>query len=324
MSNNQAVPSPILLDAAAPLMEPRFLAKRLPDVVAGGVDALLATVGAIEDFRATMEVLGAWLEIERMREQPIRIARSVADIRAAKAAGDTAVVVHFQGSDPIEDELDFLNVFQACGLRVMQLTYNARNRVGDGCFEPSDIGLSKFGRKVILRMEELRILVDLSHAGNRTALEAVEAASRPVVVTHANARALLDTPRNATDEVIRAIAASGGVIGVCAAPFFLARNKPATLNMLIDHASYIAELVGPQHVGLGFDFADEDEDDFVYFGYDERYIPRPPWVWPKGIAGHAEAGNVAPALRKRGFSEAETAGILGGNFLRVFGEIWGG
>jgi len=313
----------ILLDAAAPMLEPRWLAKRLPDVAAGGVDALLATVGAIEDFRTTMEVLGAWLEIDRSRRHPIRIARSVTEIRAAKAVGETAIVVHFQGSDPIEDELDFLNIFHACGLRVMQLTYNARNRIGDGCFEPTDVGLSKFGRSAIRRLEKLGIAVDLSHAGNRTALEALDAASRPVVVTHANARTLVDTPRNATDEVIRAVAASGGVIGVCAVPFFLARGKPATLDMLIDHASYIADLVGVEHVGLGFDFADEDEDDFVYYGYDERYIPHPPWIWPDGLASHAEARNVAPALRARGFSERDTAGILSENFLRVFAAIWG-
>jgi len=172
-------------------------------------------------------------------------------------------------------------------------------------------------------MEELGIVVDLSHAGVRTSLEAAEVARRPVVITHANARRLLDTPRNATDEIIRAVAASGGVVGVCAAPFFLAQGKLATLDMLIDHAAYIADLVGPAHVGLGFDFADEDEEDYVYFGYDERYIPKPPWIWPSGIAGHAEAGNIAPALRGRGFSEAETRGVLGENFLRVFRTIWG-
>jgi membrane dipeptidase len=316
-------PSHILLDAAAPLIEPRWLHKRLPDVVKGGVAAVLATAGALEDFRTTMEVVAKWLEIDRTRKQRIRIARTVADIRAAKSTGDVGIVLHFQGADPIEDEVDFLNVFHASGLRVMQLTYNSRNRIGDGCFEPSDIGLSRFGRNVIRRMEELGIAVDLSHAGVRTALEAAAAATRPVVITHANARKLLDTPRNATDELIRAVAASGGVIGVCAAPFFLAEGKPATLDMLLDHAAYIAELVGPAHVGLGFDFADEDEEDYVYFGYDERYIPKPPWVWPTGIAGHAEAGNVAPALRARGFSEVETAGILGENFLRVFREIWG-
>lgn len=313
----------ILLDAAAPLMEPRWVARRLPDVKAGGVDTLLTTAGAIEDFRTTMAVVAKWLEIDRSHKHNIRVARSVADIRAAKVAGETAIVLHFQGADPIEDELDFLNVFHASGLRVMQLTYNARNRLGDGCFEPSDAGLSRFGRKVIGRMEELGIVVDLAHAGVRTALDAAAAATRPIVITHANARALLDTPRNATDETIRAVAASGGVIGVCAVPFFLVRGRPAKLETLVEHAAYIADLVGAEHVGLGFDFADEDEDDYVYYGYDERYIPHPPWVWPEGIASHADARNIGPALRARGFSDSEVRGILGENFMRVFGAVWG-
>jgi membrane dipeptidase len=314
----------ILLDAAAPMLQPRDLKRRLPDVTAGGVDALLATAGALEGFRATMAVVASWLEIDRARRHNIRIARSVGAIRAAKAAGETAIVLHFQGADPIEDALDFLDAFHACGLRVMQLTYNARNRLGDGCFEPGNAGLSKFGRDVIRRMEALGIVVDLAHAGIRTTLEAAEAATRPIVISHANARAHFDSPRNATDDMIRAVAASGGVVGVCAAPFFLARGEAATLDMLIDHAAYIAALVGPAHVGLGFDFADEDEDDYVYYGYDERWIPKPPWVWPAGIAGHAEGGNIAPALRARGFAEGEIRGILGENFLRVFGDIWGG
>ena len=313
----------MLLDATAPMLQPRDLAGRLSELRRGGVDAALATAAAIENFATSMRVVGAWLEIERSQRHPIRIARSVEDIVAAKAQGQFAVVLHFQGADPIEDQLDYLDVFQACGLRVMQVTYNARNRLGDGCFEPTDAGLSKFGRKVIARMEQLSIVVDLAHAGVRTALDAVEAASRPVVVTHANARALFDTPRNVPDEVIRAVASTGGVIGVCAVPFFLARNRPATMEMLIDHAAYIADVVGAQHVGLGFDFAQEDADDYVYFGYDERYVPAPPWIFPSGIAGHADAGNIAPALRARGFNDAEVRGILGGNFLRVFQEVWG-
>ncbi len=125
-----------------------------------------------------MELVGKWLELDRSGQQKVRIARSVADIRTAKAAGETAIVLHFQGADPIEDELDFLNVFQTVGVRVMQITYNARNRLGDGCFEPTDAGLSKFGKQAIRRMEELCLAVDLSHAGARTALEATEAATR--------------------------------------------------------------------------------------------------------------------------------------------------
>jgi len=324
-TNHQPVESDgILLDAAAPLLEPRSLNRRLPPIVAGGVDALLATVGAIEDFRTTMEVGSKWLEIDRMGGHNIRIARSVADIRTAKASGKTAIVIHFQGADPIEDELDFLNAFRDCGLRAMQLTYNSRNRLGDGAFEPTDAGLSKFGKKVVKRMEELSIAVDLAHAGNRTTLDAAAAASRPIIVSHANARALCDTPRNLTDEAIRAVAASGGVIGICAFPYFIKRTGTPDLEGLVDHADYISRLVGPQHVGLGFDFADEDEDDYVYYGYDDRYIPHPPWTWPAGISGHADARNVAGSLRARGFSATETRGILGENFLRVFEAIWGG
>jgi membrane dipeptidase len=223
----------VYLDAAAPMVQPRELGRRLQGLIHGGIDAVLTTVASIEDFPTSMRVVAQWLEIERTRPHRIRIARSVSDMRAAKAAGEVSVVLHFQGSDPIEDQLNFLNVFQASGLRVMQITYNSRNRLGDGCFEPTDAGLSKFGRQVIARMEELSIAVDVAHAGNRTALEVVEAATRPVVVTHANARALFDTPRNMTDDVIRAVAASGGVIGVCAVPFFLAKERDATLEMLI-------------------------------------------------------------------------------------------
>ncbi len=323
MANTQ--PSDTLyLDATAPLVQPRHLARRLQDVVRGGVDAILTTAAAIEDFPTSMKVVADWLEIDRTRRHNIRIARSVADLRAAKAAGVVGVVLHFQGADPIEDQLDFINAFHACGLRVMQLTYNLRNRLGDGCFEPTDAGLSKFGRKVIARMEQLSMAIDLAHAGARTAMETVEAATRPVVVTHANARALFDVPRNINDDLIRAVAASGGVIGVCAVPFFLTRDRQATLDMLIDHAAYIGDLVGIEHVGLGFDFAEEDEDDYVYFGYDERYVPKPPWIYPTRMGGHAEAGNMAAALKARGFSDTETRGILGENFLRAFGQIWGG
>ncbi|HEY5809186.1 MAG TPA: membrane dipeptidase [Povalibacter sp.] len=324
MSTTHSADDAFFLDVTAPMIQPRELAKRIPMLRKGGIDAVLTSAAAIEDFKASMAVIGQWLEIDRMHRHGVRLARSVKDLRAAKVAGDVGVVLHFQGAEPIEDRLDFLDVFHASGLRVMQVTYNSRNRLGDGCFEPTDAGLSKFGRSVIQRMETLGIAVDLSHAGQRTALEAVEAATRPVVVTHANSRALFDMPRNVSDDLIRQVAGSGGVIGLCAVPFFLSRPTQPTLDTLIDHIVHVAELVGVQHVGLGFDFAEEDEDDYVYFGYDTRYIPQPPWIWPTGITNHADAGNVAPALRRRGFSEMEVRAILGENFLRVFGEIWRG
>lgn len=119
------------------------------------------------------------------------------------------------------------------------------------------------------------------------------------------------------------MAESGGVIGVCAVPFFTTSKSNATLEDVLDHVDYIANLVGPEHLGLDFDFVDEDEDDYAFYGYDERYVPHPPWTWPTGISGHAEAGNVAEGLRVRGYSESASRGILGENFLRVFEQVWG-
>lgn len=319
-----SVAEAVFLDAAAPNLQPRRIERWLAEIAGGGIDVSLTTAASIEDFRTTMKAVSRWLELERSGQHRFRLARSVADIRSAKAARELAVVLHFQGADPIEDQIDFLNQFHAGGLRVMQLTYNARNRLGDGCFESTDAGLSKFGKSVLKRTEQLGIVVDLAHAGVRTALEAAGAATQPIIISHANARALCDSPRNATDDIVRAVAASNGVIGLCAAPFFLANDRPATLDMLIDHAVYIADLVGPRHLGLGFDFADEDDEDYDYYGYDERYIPRPPWIWPDGIASYSDAGNVAPALKARGFSDTDIRGILGENFLRVFGDVWGG
>lgn len=314
----------ICLDAAAPLVQPRGLEVQLAALRAGRVDAVLATVASIEDSRYAVGRLGRWLSTAQAGSSAFRLATTVADVRAAKGAGEVAVVLHLQGGAPIEDDLDLLDVYHRLGVRVVQLTYNYRNLLGDGCLETADGGLSAFGRRALRRLVELGIVIDVSHVGVRTSLDAIEAAEGPVVATHANARALCDSPRNLTDGQIRMLADSGGVIGLCAFPAFLTTGERPSLEHLLDHAEYIAGLVGPEHVGVGLDFADEDEEDFDYYGYDERYYPRPPWVFPKGIGGFGEFQNLRAGLEARGFSGSEVAGILGENFLRVFASVWGG
>ena len=183
--------------------------------------------------------------------------------------------------------------------------------------------MSELGRRVVRRLNELDILIDVAHSGVRSSLETIALAEGPVIASHSNARAVCDSPRNLTDDQIRALAETGGVIGLCAFPSFVSGGN-ATLAKLLDHAVYIADLVGPSHIGLGLDFADEDEDDYIHYGYDERIYPKPPWVWPSGIASFGDVANVPEALDHRGFSAPEIAGIMGGNFLRVFRERWGG
>jgi membrane dipeptidase len=310
------------LDAACPLIQPRDLPKYLPDLRTGEVSTVLATVASIEDSRYTLGALAHWLCLERQSSLPFRLARSTADIEAARAAGDLAVVLHFQGGDPIEADVNLLDAYHALGVRVIQPTYNARNRLGDGCLERANSGLSKLGRAAIARMNELRIVVDVAHVGRRTSLEVIEASSAPVIVSHGNACGVYESRRNLTDEQIRAVAASGGVIGVCAFPGFVSAAD-ADLDKLLDHVDYLAALAGPEHVGLGTDFSEETEEDYDYFGYEEDTYPRPPWTYPPGIAGFADLKNVGDALARRGYSAEQIAGIAGGNFLRVFAEVWG-
>jgi len=315
----------LYLDAAVPLVNPRLLPKYLPDLAAGGVDAILTTVASLEDCRYAVGVLADWHHLAHAGEQPFRLATTVADFRAAKREGVLAVGLHFQGGNPIEADVDLIDAFHALGVRVFQLTYNARNLIGDGCLEETNAGLSAFGRKVVRRLGERRMVIDIAHVGERTSLEAIALASGPVVSTHTNARGVHDSARNLSDEQIRAVAATGGVVGLCGFPAFVSGDDPPSLSQLIDHAVYISDLVGAEHVGLGLDFAIEDEDDYDYYGYDPRYYPRPPWTWPTGLGGFfRDAPNITAALVERGFSEREVRGILGENFLRVFEQVWGG
>jgi membrane dipeptidase len=310
------------LDAAGPLIQPRDLAKYLPDLRAGEVTTVLATVASIEDSRYAIGALAHWLSMERASSLPFRIVRSAADIVAAHDAGQLAIVLHFQGCDPIEADVNLLDAYHALGVRVMQPTYNARNRLGDGCLERANSGLSKFGRAAIARMNELRIVIDVAHVGRRTSLEVIEASSAPVIVSHGNACGVYDSRRNLSDEQIQAVAASGGVIGVCAFPGFVSAAE-ADLGKLLDHVDYLAALVGAEHIGLGMDFSVETEEDYDYFGYEEDTYPRPPWIYPPGIAGFADIRNIGDGLARRGYHADQIAGIASGNFRRVFAEVWG-
>src|SRR5690348_14591401 len=310
------------LDAACPLIQPRDLRKHLADLRAGEVTTVLGTVASIQDSQFALGVLAQWLSLEREASLPFRIARSAADIAAAHDAGDLAIVLHFQGCDPIEADVNLLDAYYALGVRVMQPTYNHRNRLGDGCLEPANSGLSKLGREAIARMNDLGIVVDVAHVGRRTSLDAIEASSAPVIVSHGNPCGVYDSRRNLTDEQIKAIAASGGVIGVCAFPGFVSAADP-DLGKLLDHVDYLAALVGAEHVGLGMDYAVETEEDYDFYRYEEDTYPRPPWTYPPGIAGFADIRNIGDGLARRGYRTDQIEGIASGNFLRVFREVWG-
>ncbi|AIY18616.1 dipeptidase [Pimelobacter simplex] len=312
----------LCVDGCAAGISPRTLKGELPRLRAGGVRAALVTVAALETTEVAVSAVNAWWRADARPETGARVATSVAQVRSIVAGGDLAAILHFQGTMPLGNDIGMVDAFHRMGVRVMQPTYNHAGLVGDGCLEERDAGLTGLGRDVVRRMQEVGIAVDLSHAGERVCHDVLDQAQAPVIATHANARAVCASPRNLSDDVIDKIAATGGVIGLCAFPSFVSADPVPTLDQLLDHAVHVAERVGPQHLSLGTDFIDEDEDDYEYFGYDERYYPRPPWSWPTGLAWWDEVRNVGPALRGRGFADDEVTGILGENLLRVLGATW--
>ena len=314
----------VVIDGACPMVNPREIKRHLPALRAGGVTCTVGTVASIESARGALGQVAAWYPRVRAFPDDLVLASSAADIEAAKRTGRVAVVLQFQGGNPFEYDPNLVEAFHRLGVRIVQLTYNARNPLGDGCTERTDVGLSDLGLAVIAELNRLGMLLDLSHVGIRTSLEALEASRAPAIFSHSNAGAVCDHPRNLTDEQLRLVARKGGVVGVNAFPAFVRRDGAPTVEDLLDHVDYLVQVMGANHVGLGLDFATENEDDYEYFGYKPEFYPRPPWTYPAGIDGFAAIPNVTRGLVERGYGDDDVRKILGGNFLRVFRAVWGG
>jgi membrane dipeptidase len=294
----------------------------------GGLTAVNATVAVIEGFNETIQSIARWYQMFEHYPSLIRHVRTVEDIHRAKEEGKTGVIFGFQNTSPIEDDLDRLAIFKELGVRVIQLTYMERNYVGDGCLERTDCGLSRFGLEVIGEMNRLGILIDLSHVGYRTVMEAIEASQKPVAFTHANPRGLCDHPRNKTDEQIKALAKKGGVIGANVFPPFLSAGSKATMKDFVDAIDYLVKLVGIDHVSIGTDFTEGQPRtffDYILKGKSKKELSMDveyPIVNPEGIRSSADFPNITRALLAKGYSESDTKKIMGENLVQLFKEVW--
>lgn len=307
---------------------------------AGNVAAVNVTVcGLNADFQEACDQLAGWLHRLAQPNNPWHLILNTGDIPDAQRLGKRGLIMGWQNMRPIGDNLERLRFFHRLGIRVMQLTYNERNLIGDGCLEAANGGLSQLGRRAIGAMNELGIAIDLSHVGERTCLDAIDLTTRPVLLTHANAKAISDVPRNKSDQVIKGVAGSGGLIGVSVyGPMCWNgdRTRRPALQDFIRHADHIAGLVGPQHLALGTDFpAVENLDDVA--GIIKMTLAR----YPAAISAYVQAfGNdvrtryladcdtpaalasLTDALLKYGWREDDVQGLLGANYMRVLPRIW--
>jgi membrane dipeptidase len=304
------------------------------------IDLISGTIAPVGNgpnrFAEAVDGVASWDRLIGEHSSLLAKIESVADIRAARDAGKLGIIYNFQDTTPMETDADRVDSFATLGVKVMQLTYNKRNLAGDGCLERSNAGLSDFGRELITRINRAKVLLDLSHAGQRTQAEGIAASTAPPSITHSGCRALADLPRNTYDAEMRALAEKGGVFGLYLMPFLRTRGQPQREDLL-RHLDHAVNVCGEDHVGIG--------TDNPFMGYtinDEARAQQRQFFEERqrqGIAAPGEAADVfnlvegyneaarydriAADLRRRSWSSARIDKVLGNNFVRLFGEVWG-
>lgn len=284
----------------------------------------------------------AWVRRLVQERDDLAFVETVDEVHAAKATGRLGVTLHSQNATPFGLDLDLVAELYAAGLRMSSLAYNVRSLAADGCIEESNAGLSRFGRRVVLEMNRVGMIVDGSHVGVRSTLEAMEVTGDPFVFSHNGCAAVHPHPRNLTDEQLRRCAETGGVVGVLAIPMFLSGERSAPFEAFLRHLLHAIEIAGPEHVGLGLDHwygmppyadrvwpaVDARADDGVS-NLRELFWDEPELAGADVTEGEVEGlGSpegvplVTAALLDRGLSQTEVAGVMGGNWMRVLAATW--
>ena len=303
-------------------------------LVNGGVTAINATIATWEGTQETLDHIAHWRPRFVQHASEVLQVRSVSDIETAKCEGKTGVILGFQNASPIEGHLDRLALFHDLGVRIVQVTYHERNLLGNGCYERADCGLSNFGLDAVREMNRLGILIDLSHVGVRTTMETIEVSDEPVACTHANPKSYYDVPRNKAVDALKLMAEKGGVVGATCINGFLKTGRQSTLESYLDAIEHTIDLVGIDHVGIGTDFTQDQTDDFWrYIGsqqgtkFPSTFIPSDVienWdvYYPENLKTPDDMSALAPALLGRGYSPEDVTKVLGGNWMRLFRQVW--
>ena len=309
-------------------------AAEIEDVRASGLTAINLTVGGPTSFDETIRAIGYWNAEIAAHPDVFLLVRHAADIAEAKRSGRLGIIYGFQDVNPYGEDLVRFDTFRNFGVRIFQLTYNRRSMAGDGCLEPGNAGLSVYGRKLLARMNECKALVDLSHSGERTTLEAIEDSTAPIAITHTGCAALVPNPRNKTDNELRKLADKGGYVGIFLMPFLRSQGQPMAEDV-IRHIEHAVDVCGEDHVGIGTDGA-------------TSIVGTPAYkkAWADQVAERRKVGIAAPGedpdvytfvpdlnspdrfrrigdlLSKRKHSDARIEKILGGNFNRLLKDVW--
>jgi membrane dipeptidase len=300
---------------------------QLERVRKAGIDVISLNVSFdIVDPNDVFKVLATFRHWVREHPQAYMLADTVADIEAAKAAGRLAVIFDIEGANAVAAHPGLVEIFYRLGVRWMLLAYNKNNKLGGGCMD-EDTGLTAYGREIIDEMERVGMVLCCSHIGQRTARDALEYSSHPVIFSHSNPSAVYPHVRNIPDDLLKTCARSGGVVNINGVGKFLGDGPEGigdnSTDTLIRHIDYAVQLIGPQHVGLGLDYVfDVSELEEFVRKYPERFSAAPR---PRGSYVQVEPERfpiIAERLLKMGYSDSDVQGIMGHNNLRVAREVW--
>ena len=299
------------------------------DLRKGNVNVINATVATWENYSQTLANISTWYS--RFNNRPeISLIKNVNDILESADNNKTGIIMGFQNASPIENNLDYLYIFNELHVKIIQLTYHERNLLGNGCYERSDEGLSNFGIDAIKIMNDIGILIDLSHVGITTTIETIEHSEKPIAITHANPKSYYNVPRNKTDESLKLMASKGGVIGVTAIAPFLKNGNNSTIEDYVDAISYTIDLIGLDHVAIGTDFTQDQPESFWKYIGSQQGTKFPstftdttnPSNYPINFETPDKFPNLINTMKNKGFANNEIAKVLGLNWIRIFQEVW--
>ena len=284
-------------------------------------------VGGATAYDDALQYMTAWSGFVGRNTELFSLVGVAEDLDRAKAKKKIAVIMGLQNADEFREAKD-VNAFYQLGLRCAQLTYNTQNLLGSGSTERVDGGITDYGVEIVKAMNEVGMLVDVSHSGDRTTLDAIELSGKPIAITHSNCRALNNHPRLKTDEAIRKLAAKGGVMGITGVRMFVKDKEPTTIEDIVDHIDHVAKLVGIEHVGigsdsdlLGYDRMPADQLKQLRAAYKASYAFRER-IDTDGFDHPQKVYDLTDALLRRGYSDAHVELVLGGNFRRLLGSTW--
>jgi len=293
---------------------------------AGGVTMVHATIVYHEQIRETLLRIAEWNRHFEHNADLIMPVKSAADIRLAKQLGKVGVMFGAQNCSPIEDDIGMIEIMRELNLMIMQLTYNNQSLLACGCYEAEDSGVTRFGRQAIKEMNRVGMVVDMSHSGERSTLDAIEISERPIVISHANPTSFHAAKRNKSDTVLKALGESGGLLGFSLYPFHLKNGPDCTLEEFCDMVARTADLMGVEQIGIGTDLCQDQPVEVLEWMRNGRWSKEMDYGegsksnadWPRPLSWFRDSRdfpNITAGLLARGFSNDDVARIMGLNWL---------